>query len=219
LPRRADVPLEPRKSPVQARSMASVDAILDATIQVLLTVGTERLTTTRVAMRAGVAVGSLYQYFPNKSALIQAVLQRHLDGVTAVVERVCREQKGQTLPQMAAALTTAFLNAKMRDVKSSVALYAVSSHVDAARIAHDMGMRSNRAITEMLVTAREPLTKDPALVASMLQGAMTGVVRRLLECSDPEKQLDGVREELTLLVNGYLAACSTRSSAAAALTV
>jgi AcrR family transcriptional regulator len=76
--------------------MASVDAILDATIQVLLSVGTERLTTTRVAMRAGVAVGSLYQYFPNKSALIQAVLQRHLEGVTAVVERVCREQKGHS---------------------------------------------------------------------------------------------------------------------------
>jgi hypothetical protein len=118
---------------------------------------------------------------------------------------------------MAAALTTAFLNAKMSDVKSSVALYAVSSHVDAAKIAHDMGARSNKAITEMLMTAREPLTKDPALIASILQGAMTGVVRRLLECGDPEKQLEGVREELTLLVNGYLAACSARPSAAATL--
>ena len=215
MPRRAEVPLEPRKSPVQARSIASVDAILDATIQVLLSVGTERLTTSRVAMRAGVAVGSLYQYFPNKSALIQAVLQRHLEGVTAVVERVCREQKGKTLQQMAVALTTAFINAKMRDVKSSVALYAVSSHVDAAKIAQAMGIRSNKAIAEMLVTSREPLAKDPELVASMLQGAMTGVMRRLLECGDPEKQLDGVREELPQLVNGYLAACSARPSAAA----
>ena len=213
MPRRAEVPLEPRKSPVQARSIASVDAILDATIQVLLSVGTERLTTTRVAMRAGVAVGSLYQYFPNRSALIQAVLQRHLEGVTAVVERVCREQKGKTLQQMAAALTTAFLNAKMKDVKSSVALYAVSSHVDAAKIAQEMGRRSNRAITEMLTTAREPLAKDPELVASMLQGVMTGVVRRLLECGDPETQLAGVREELILLVTGYLGACSARASA------
>jgi AcrR family transcriptional regulator len=190
-----------------------VDAILDATIQVLLSVGTERLTTTRVAMRAGVAVGSLYQYFPNKSALIQAVLQRHLEGVTAVVERVCREQQGQTLAQMAAALTTAFINAKMRDVKSSVALYAVSPRVDAAKIAQEMGVRSNKAIAEMLMTAREPLATDPELIASMVQGAMTGVMRRLLECGDPEKQLDGVREELPRLVNGYLAACSVRPAA------
>ena len=56
---------EPRKTPVQARSAASVAAILDATIQVLLRVGKEQLTTTLVAARAGVSVGTLYQYFPN----------------------------------------------------------------------------------------------------------------------------------------------------------
>ncbi len=80
--------LEPRKTPVQARSTASVDAILEATIQVLLDVGKERLTTTKVALRAGVSVGTLYQYFPNKSALLQAVLERHLREVAEVVECV-----------------------------------------------------------------------------------------------------------------------------------
>ena len=54
MPQLAATLLEPRKSPIQARSTASVDAILEATIQVLLSVGKERLTTTRVAMRAGV---------------------------------------------------------------------------------------------------------------------------------------------------------------------
>ena len=75
MPQRSQVVLEPRKSPVQARSAASVDAILEATIQVLLDDGKERLTTTRVALRAGVSVGTLYQYFPNKSALLQAALE------------------------------------------------------------------------------------------------------------------------------------------------
>src|SRR5277367_1998039 len=117
LPPRSDLLLEPRKSPVQARSAASVDAILEATIQVLLNVGKERLTTTRVALRAGVSVGTLYQYFPNKSALLQAVLKRHLDEVAAVVEQVCREQKGNSLQQMARVLITAFLSVKMRDPK------------------------------------------------------------------------------------------------------
>ena len=96
---RSQALLEPRKSPVQARSTASVDAILEATVQVLLDVGKERLTTTRVASRAGVSVGTLYQYFPNKSALLQAALKRHLDGVTEAVEQVCQEQKGNPVAQ------------------------------------------------------------------------------------------------------------------------
>src|SRR6266853_2708066 len=107
LPQRSQAVLEPRKSPVQARSAASVDAILEATIQVLLQVGKERLTTTKVALRAGVSVGTLYQYFPNKSALLKAALKRHLDEVTEAIERVCEQQKGQSLEQMAAALMTA----------------------------------------------------------------------------------------------------------------
>src|ERR1700722_6618284 len=96
LPQRSQAILEPRKSPVQARSAASVGAILEATIQVLLQVGKERLTTTRVAMRAGVSVGTLYQYFPNKRALLQAVLRGHLDEVTEAIELVCHEQKGRS---------------------------------------------------------------------------------------------------------------------------
>jgi AcrR family transcriptional regulator len=59
----------------------------------LLDVGKERLTTTRVAARAGVSVGTLYQYFPNKSALLQAVLRRHLSEVAEAIEAVCQEQK------------------------------------------------------------------------------------------------------------------------------
>src|SRR5580693_2078483 len=185
LPPRSDLVLEPRKSPVQARSAASVDAILEATIQVLLNVGKERLTTTRVASRAGVSVGTLYQYFPNKSALLQAALKRHMDGVTEAVERVCREQKGNSLESMATALVDAFLRAKMIDGKTSVALYAISSDVDGARIVREIGLRSNQAIIAMLASAREPLTKDPQLVASILQGAMGGISRRLLESDDP----------------------------------
>ncbi|MBC3766065.1 TetR family transcriptional regulator [Neptunicella marina] len=59
-----------RKQPQQARSNDLVNAILQAAIQVLQTEGAQRFTTTRVAERAGVSVGSLYQYFPNKAAIL-----------------------------------------------------------------------------------------------------------------------------------------------------
>jgi AcrR family transcriptional regulator len=210
LPQRAPALFEPRKSPVQARSATTVEAILDATIQVLLRVGKERLTTTRVALRAGVSVGTLYQYFPNKSALLQAVLERHLLAVTEAVELVCKEQEGETLRQMVTALVTKFFQAKMKDTKTSAALYAVSSDVDGAKIVQKMGGRSNKAIVRMLASSREPLMSDPQLVAAMLEGAMVGVSRRMLESDAPEKQVEALRRELIFVACAYLDACSSR---------
>jgi AcrR family transcriptional regulator len=208
LQKRPQSTLEPRKSPVQARSAASVEAILKATIQVLLKVGKERLTTTRVAARAGVSVGTLYQYFPNKGALLRGALQRHLDEIGAVIETVCREQAGASLEKMATTLVTGFLDAKMKDPKASVALYLVSSDVDGARITREMGQKVSRAIAAMLASAREELKRDPEVVSSILQGAMNGVSRRLLESASPEVDYERLRNELVFLVCGYLRACS-----------
>jgi AcrR family transcriptional regulator len=209
LPKSYQAILEPRKSPIQARSAASVDAILEATIQVLLQVGKEGLTTTKVARRAGVSVGTLYQYFPNKSALLKAALKRHMVEVTEAVELVCNEQKGHSLEQMATALMTAFLETKMRNVKSSVALYAVSSDVDGTKIVREVGIQSNKAVVGMLKTAAQQLSTDPQLVASMLMGVMSGVSRTLLESPAPEKLFDTFRRELIFLACAYLKGCSS----------
>ena len=205
---RSQALLEPRKSPVQARSTASVEAILKATIQVLLKAGKEHLTTTHVAARAGVSVGTLYQYFPNKSALLRAALQRHMDEIGMVLETVCREQAGSTLEKMATALVTGFLAAKMKDVKTSVALYSVSSDVDGARISREMSLKANRSIVTVLTTAKNKLTTDPQMVASMLLATMAGVSRRLLESAAPEREYEGLRDELVFLVCAYLRACT-----------
>src|SRR5215467_9514064 len=81
--------LSPRKSPRQDRAIATVDAIFEATIQVLLSDGLTRLNTTRVAHRAGVSVGTLYQYFPNKQALLFGGLERQLEMLAGAIEKAC----------------------------------------------------------------------------------------------------------------------------------
>ncbi|MBB6142742.1 AcrR family transcriptional regulator [Silvibacterium bohemicum] len=200
--------LQPRKTPVQVRSAASVEAILQATLQVLLAVGKERLTTTRVAQRAGVSVGTLYQYFPNKSALLQACLRRHMDGVSRAIGDICEKHKSDGLLEMGTALVFAYLDAKMRNVKESATLYAVSSDVDGAAISKASSERSRRSVAELFATAREGLTKDPEVVATVVLAALNGVARRLLEAKFPEREAEALREELIVLVHAYLRTCT-----------
>jgi hypothetical protein len=70
----------------------------------------------------------------------------------------------------------------------------------------------SKAIVEMLTSSREPLAKDPALVASILEGAMAGVGRRLLGSDSPEKHFPSVQQELILFASAYLEASSVRTS-------
>jgi AcrR family transcriptional regulator len=198
---------EPRKSPVQARSTASVDAILKATVQVLVGVGKEKLTTTRVAARAGVSVGTLYQYFPNKSALLRAAMRLHVAEILAEVDKVCVAQRGQPVEQMAEALATAFLAVKMRDPKKSRALYAVSSDVEGSKIVASAQARVNDAIVTLLRSAPEPMTTDLKLIATMLQSTIAGVKRHLLESEMPEAQFGAIQRELVMVVRSYVRAC------------
>ena len=67
-------PAKPRKSPAQSRSRATVEAILDAAAHILLTQGIGAASTNRIAGKAGVSIGSLYQYFPNKTAHCAAAM-------------------------------------------------------------------------------------------------------------------------------------------------
>jgi AcrR family transcriptional regulator len=199
--------LEPRKSPVQARSTASVDAILKATVQVLLRIGKEKLTTTRVAARAGVSVGTLYQYFPNKRALLRAALKLHVEEILAEVDRVCVAQQGQPVEQMVEALAVASLAVKLRDPKKGRALYAVSSDVEGAKIASDAEERAKDALVGLLKSAPETLKTDLQLMATVLQSVIAGMKRRLLQPDMPEAQFEIMQRELVLVMRSYVRAC------------
>ncbi|WP_260703041.1 TetR/AcrR family transcriptional regulator [Edaphobacter flagellatus] len=201
--------LEPRKSPVQARSAASVEAIREATIQVLLAVGKEHLTTTKVAHRAGVSVGTLYQYFPNKSSLLQAVLKAHLDFVYGTTISACDKIRGLPLVEMTDRLVTAFLEAKMQCAETSRALYFVSDDLGAMQVVREYGERGIRSIAAMLATAPEPLRVDAQIIASTLIGAMAGVSRRMIESGRVSpRTMQAMRHELVVMVRAYAQACT-----------
>lgn len=78
----------PRKKPQQARAQQTVNAILEATVQVLEREGPEAATTTRVAEVAGVSVGTLYQYFSHRDAIFDALQEREFSKAIALTEQV-----------------------------------------------------------------------------------------------------------------------------------
>ncbi|MBY6239577.1 TetR/AcrR family transcriptional regulator [Methylosinus sp. Sm6] len=198
--------LKPRKSPVQARSAVTVEALHAAAIQVLIQESLSRCTTTRIAERAGASVGSLYQYYPNRDALLAAVLEKHLEGIAAAVERACHEHRGKQLSEMAAAFVVAFLAAKLRDPEEAKALYAVAEERGGAVLAARMRVRIAAAIAAMLASASDARFDDPAMVAKIALGALLGPVQALLKEHAPAQVRPRLERELVLLVTAYLQA-------------
>jgi AcrR family transcriptional regulator len=207
---RARVSLQPRKTPVQARSAHTVEAIFDATIQVLLAVGPEQLTTTRVAERAGVSVGTLYQYFPNKQALLSAVLQRHLLRVVAAVEQACLATKGQTVTTMAAAVVGAFVDAKVEEPAASRALYAVAAEVGGEEVVTRLTQRAQLALCELLATASDRHFDQLSTISFVLTTAIVGPVQGLLVAQSPPAAVALVRAHRGAMAAAYLRGAGTR---------
>ncbi len=79
-------PTKPRKLPQQDRSKVTVDAILEATAHILIQEGYDKASTNRIAELAGVSIGSLYQYFPNKEALVAALIEQHAHEMVMLVQ-------------------------------------------------------------------------------------------------------------------------------------
>jgi AcrR family transcriptional regulator len=198
--------LEPRKTPVQARSAVTVEAISEATIQVLLSHGTDRLTTTRVAERAGVSVGTLYQYYPNKQSLLFAVLQDHLDKVASAVEAACARARGKPLAEMVKDVVEEFVDAKMARADISTALYRIAADVGGPTLAKRMGQRSQKALEAVLRTAPDTVLRQETFAIQTMFAAMAGTTRFVLEAGASPAMVRNLREHLVLLCQSYMAA-------------
>jgi AcrR family transcriptional regulator len=201
---KSQITLEPRKTPVQERSTVTVGAIYEATFQVLLAAGPDRLTTTRVAERAGVSVGTLYQYFPNKQSLLLSALEKHVDQVVSAVELACRRNHGQQLSTMIESVVEAFVDAKMERSDISMALYATAVGAQERALVNKAEKRARTAMASMLATAPNTKFADLQFTSLMLLSAMGGATRAVLEAGSPPRMARLLRKQLVLLCRGFL---------------
>jgi AcrR family transcriptional regulator len=196
--------LSPRKKPQQRRSRVTIDTIFEATIQVLLANGLDKVTTIQIAERAGVSVGSLYQYFPNKNALLAAIVKRHVGQVCDATIAACNSAHGKTIAEMCDAMMSAFVDAKTRRPEVSRALYLPSAAVNADAIVKEESGRCAQAVHDMLITARDATFAQPQMVSRMLVGSIVGPTRAVIEAGGDRDAFARLQQHLTALCVGYL---------------
>lgn len=200
--------LAPRKAAKQERAQLTVEAILEAAAQVFERHGYAHATTNRIAERAGVSIGSLYQYFPNKDAILVALAQRHLAEGMAVmwpqVQRLSGEESWEeVLPGIVEAMVRMHAVAPMlhRCLFEETRLpKAVRDELEALE----------DALVEVTATA---IAADPSiargdvqLAAAIVVNAIEGLTHRLVLRPQAGADRERVAREITTLVRAYLRA-------------
>lgn len=202
-PTRKGPQLSPRKAPTQARARATVEAILRASARILTKRGFDGLSTNAVAQLAGVSVGSLYQYFPSKEALIRALVEAHL----AELEKILTPDPsllGQPLEVLARMLVKAMLEAHALDPALHRELLAAGEKVGVPQkeFIRAKGDVLVRALLEFYAAEVRPL--DVELATFIIVGAMEGMELRITS-ERPEWLTDErVVDELTTLLLRYV---------------
>lgn len=201
--------LSPRKKPQQQRSRHTIDTIFEATIQVLLANGFDKTTTIQIAERAGVSIGSLYQYFPNKRALLAAIVRRHVGGVVDATIAACKSVHGQPIEAMCATVMAVFVDAKTRRPDISRALYLPTAAVNGDEIVKEETSRCAREVHDMLITASDARFEQPLLVSTMLIASIVGPTRAVIEAGGDRASFERLKVHLIALSLGYLKEVST----------
>lgn len=195
-----------RKTPQQARSREMVERIVAAARQVLVSGGYEGFSTNRVARAAGVSPGSLYQYFPDKAALLDVVLDRYWDDVAARVAAALTDRLGGLGPDTFRGVAEALVAAVESD---PVLLRVLGEELPLARnrVRRAALERQVRDVLTAALAARPELSRrpDPALAAWLLVLVAEQLAQRWV-LDEPGFSRETFLDEFATLVGAYLAA-------------
>jgi len=195
----------PRKRPRQERSRATVDAILQACARVLVKHGFDGLTTNAVAEAAGVSIGSLYQYFPNKEALVAAVVERHIEERKAAT--FAELARVALLPIHEAVRGVVELTIRAHEVDPDLHRVMIEQVPRVGRMARlrELEQLGNQYVAGLLAARKDEIdVRDPDLAAFVLLSAIEAIVHRAVLFT-PERLADPrLVDEACLLVTRYL---------------
>ncbi|MEZ4375880.1 MAG: TetR/AcrR family transcriptional regulator [Polyangiaceae bacterium] len=196
---------KPRKSPVQSRSRETVECIVQAAAQVFEADGYEA-TTDRIAERAGVSIGTLYQYFPNKNALLVALAERHLAAIELRLEELRRFLASKpTVEHAAGELVSAAFELHRDTPRLHQILTEEAPIPELLRqrwVAIEIGL--GEGVERFLLDSDEVEHTDSALVAHLTTTFVEAMAHKTVLHPPPNRALDAVEGACVQMLSCYL---------------
>lgn len=197
-------PIATRKQPRQARSTELVAAILQAAVQVLASEGVARFTTARVAEKAGVSIGSVYQYFPNKASILFQLQVEEWQETTDMLRGILEDATRPPLERLRA-LVHAFIRSECDEARMRVALtdaaplYRDAPEAQQARAAADRTM--TLFMEEVLPQAPMPVR---ALAGDLVTTTFSAVGKAFSETPRTEAEITTYADAMADMLCAYL---------------
>lgn len=194
--------INPRKVPAQERSRATVDAVIQAATYILIEIGWEGLTTNAIAERAGVNIGSLYQFFPNKEAVIAEVQRRHVlatrTDMRDAIERVSEQ------PTLRKALTVV-VELLINEHRTAPAVHkAISEELPRTiRIMQEDREQLRRQFLQVLKPFMQNVP-DPELAVYLMEIAAHGIIHTVTAERAELLGNSSLVEELVTMLENYV---------------
>jgi AcrR family transcriptional regulator len=197
--------LTPRKTPVQDRSVETRARILDAAARVFSGHGYAAGTTNRIAAEAGLSVGSLYQYFPNKDSILVELVRRHLDdGFRAVTEQLAAAEAGGTR-QLIAAAVDATIGNHVDDPALHQVLFEESPRPpELLAELHALETLAIDRAAALLAADPDVRVADPVMAARVVVTTIESVVHRTIATRARQVDIPTFRHELLTMIERYL---------------
>ncbi|MFL6600863.1 MAG: TetR/AcrR family transcriptional regulator [Steroidobacteraceae bacterium] len=199
---------KPRKIAFQERSRATVDALVEATARILVKEGFDKASTNRIAAVAGVSVGSLYQYFPSKEALVAAVIERHQQQIMQTVRGELAEVLAQPVEKAMRKLVTVAVKAHRVDPKLHRVLAEQIPRVGKLEKLETFNRENYTLFRTYLESHRDELRVDDLELASFvcvtsIEALTHNAVLHYSKILSDEK-MEALIDEGARLVTGYL---------------
>lgn len=197
-------PVAPRKSPRQSRSQATVEAILEASARIFDEEGGAG-TTNRIAEVAGVSIGSLYQYFPDKAALLTALHERQVEEVATATLRVLEEDAGRLAPETVPRMIDELLSIHHTRPNLQRLLHAESPHLAYS----ELDSRAKQALAGFLCDWLQGLAPkrteaEVGLAARAVMRMGEGLIHATLDAPGPAASLDAAGAEIARAITAYV---------------